>query len=59
MIERITGKNGITDWKAFDANSIPEISLAACVQAPENTIANDVNKQRSPVKNVSTKATKP
>ena len=38
---------------------MPEISFAACVQAPENTIANEVNKQSTPVKNVSIKATKP
>ena len=45
--------------KALDASSIPEISFAACVHAPEKTIANEVNKHNTPVKNVSINATKP
>ena len=60
IIERIIGKNDITDWKAFDANSIPEISpILVFSKTPENTIAKDVNKQRIPVKKVSRSATKP
>ena len=60
IIERIIGKNESTDWNALDANSIPEICPIVCSSnTPENTIANEVNKQRTPVKNVSSNATKP
>ena len=60
IIERIIGKNESTDWKAFEANSIPEICpIVWFSKTPENTIANEVNKQRIPVKKVSSNATKP
>ena len=60
IIESIIGKNGITDWKALDASSIPEISpICVFSNTPENTIAKDVKRQSIPVRKVSNNATKP